>query len=86
MAIKINIKDSKVANVAMDVDAPASFGIFSKELLIMMKLIRVKTAKTIANINFQLKINRKMLSIFNRLPDISDLSPKSTIENVLATQ
>ncbi len=82
----MKMSESKVAKVAMDVDAPASRGIFSKELLIMMKLIRVRTAKTIAKINFQLNIKRIILSMFSKLPEINDLSPKSTIETVLATQ
>ena len=82
----MKIRDNRVANVAMDVEALASLGILSKELLIIMKLILVNTANTIAKINFQLKIKRIILSMFNKLPEISDLSPKSTIEAVLATQ
>ena len=80
------MRDNRVANVAIEVDAFASLGILSKELLIMIKLTLVNTANTIARINFQLKIKRIILSMFNKLPEISDLSPKSTIEAVLATQ
>ncbi len=80
------MRDNNVANVVMEVEASANFGIFSNELLIIMKLILVKTAKTMASINFQLKIKRMILSIFSKLPDIKDLSPKSTIESVLVTQ
>lgn len=72
--------------MAIDVDELASFGILSKELLIMMKLILVKTADTIAKINFQLNSNRIILSMFKRFPDINDLSPSNTIESVFAMQ
>lgn len=82
----MKIRDNKVANVAIEVEAPANFGILSMELLIMMKLILVNTANTMANINFQLKINLRMLSMFNKLPEINERSPRSTIENVLAKQ
>lgn len=82
----MKISDSKVAKVAIEVEALASFGILSKELFSIMKLIRVKTAHTIAKINFQLKIKRIILSRFIRFPEIRDLSPKRTIEAVLATQ
>lgn len=82
----MKIKDSRVANVAIDVDAPASLGIFSKELLIMIKLILVSTANTMAKMNFQLKINRIIFSMFIKLPEIKDLSPSSTIDAVLAMQ
>jgi len=82
----MKIKDSKVAKVAIEVDAFASFGILSKELLIIMKLILVRTANTIARMNFQLKIKRIILSKFIKLPEINDLSPSNTMEAVLAMQ
>lgn len=51
----------------------------------MIKLIRHSTAKTIAKINFQLKIKRIILSVFKRLPEIKDLSPNKTIDSALET-
>ena len=80
------MSDNKVANVVIEVEATASLGIFNSELLIMIKLIRVKTANTIASINFQLKIKRMIFSIFNKLPEIKDLSPKSTMDSVFVMQ
>ena len=80
------MRDKSVANVAIDVEALASFGILSNELFSIIKLILVSTAKTIAKINFQLKIKRSILSMFNKLPEISDRSPNKTIEKVLAIQ
>ena len=68
------------------VEVPASFGIFKSALFSIIKLILQITAKTIAKINFQLNISRKILSMFNKFPEISDLSPISTIDKVFATQ
>lgn len=75
-----------MANVAIEVEAPASLGILRRELLIIMKLTLVNTANTMARINFQFIINRIILSMFKRLPEINDLSPSNTIEKVLAIQ
>ena len=86
LAIKIKTRDNRVAKVVIEVDAPANLGILSNELLIMMKLILVKTAETMANINFQLKSSRVIFSKFNKFPEIKDLSPNNTIESVFVIQ
>ncbi len=75
-----------MANVVIVVEVLASLGILSSALLSIMKLILQTTAKTMAKINFQLKIRRRILSKFNRFPDMRDLSPISTIDNVFAMQ
>jgi len=79
-------RDNKVANVATEVDASASRGIFSNELLSIMKLILVATAKNMAKINFQFRISRRMLSAFSKLPEMSERSPSKTIDSVLVMQ
>jgi hypothetical protein len=82
----MKISDNKVAKVETEVDAAANLGIFNKELFSIIKLILVATAKTIAKMNFQLISRRIMLSKFSRFPEISDLSPRSTIDSVLVMQ
>ena len=82
----MNTKESNVAKVVIEVDALANLGIFNKELLIIRKLILVRTANTIAKINFQLIISRIIFSMFKRLPEINERSPSKTIENVFAIQ
>ena len=72
--------------MVIEVDASASRGILSNELLSIMKLILVATAKSIANINFQFSIRRIIFSMFNKFPEISALSPNNTIDIVLVMQ
>ena len=82
----MNTRDNRVANVATEVDASASRGILSNELLSIMKLILVATAKNMARINFQFSIRRRILSAFSKLPEMSERSPNKTIDSVLVMQ
>lgn len=80
------INDTDVANVVMEVEDDDSRGILSKELLIMIKLMREKTANSMATINFQLVTSENRLATLNRFPDISDLSPTNVMDTVLVIQ
>jgi len=82
----MKINDSNVAKVEIDVEASASLGILRSELLSIMKLILVATAKDMARMNFQFRIKRITFSTLSKLPEISALSPNSTMDIVLVTQ
>jgi hypothetical protein len=80
------ISEIRVANVVMDVEAAASLGILSRELLIMINPNLDKTAKNIAAMNRQSVIKRHAAEVLSKFPEISDRSPVSAIEKELVTQ
>lgn len=82
----MNANDSSVAKVVIFVEAEASLGIFRTALLIMIKLMRLNTAKNIAAINFQFIRIRKIFSMLSKFPEIRFLSPINTIDAALVIQ
>ena len=82
----IKIREIKVRNVVMVVEALANFGTFKMALLSRVKAIRVTTAKVIESINFQLNNSKKMFLDLYKFPPINCLSPNKTIEKTLEIQ
>jgi len=86
LAISRKTKDNSVANVVIEVEASASRGILSNELLSIMKLILVATANSMANMNFQFSARRTIFSMLSKFPEMSALSPRSTMDIVFVMQ
>ncbi len=75
-----------VMKVVIVVDAPASLGIFRRELLVMINENLAVMANSIDRINRQFKIKCKKLFNWKRLPEIRDLLPNSTIDAAVVAE